>query len=182
MYFRLQAQPGPRSGYLKQQNNQHETLMIGSLVPDKELELPWRYVAVVNEDYGLAMSDFYPGARVMSKRLVSALAAAGVDNLQTFPAEIKHSLTGDIISDFVVFNIVGMVSAANLGASSSTPLADVQHFHKLVIDPARPKGLLMFRLAESRRDIIVAEQIADAIRAGGFTDLGVEQLEEKSAG
>jgi hypothetical protein len=182
MYFRLQAQPGPKSGYLKQHNNQHETLMTGALVDESELESPWQYTAMVSKTHGLELSDFYPDATLMSKRFVGALEAAGVDNLQTFPAEIKNNQTNEIIRDFVAFNIVGMVSAANTGASTGSPLADVQYFQNLVLDPKRAKGLLMFRLAESILDIIVESKIADAIRRGGFIGVGVEPLEEAAAG
>src|SRR3712207_5808238 len=130
MFFRLQAEPGLQSGYLKQQNNKHETLLMGALVDETDLESPWRYTATVNEEHGLALSDYYPGARVMSKRLVETLQGAGVDNLQTFPAEITNGATGEVIGDYVVVNIVGMVSAANTAASVATPVADVQHFQR----------------------------------------------------
>lgn len=178
MYFRLQAEPGLRSGYLRQQNNKHETLLLGSFVDEADLESPWRYTASVNKTHGLALSDYYPGARVMSNRLIDTLRASGVDNLQTFPAEITNGLTGEIIRDFSVVNIVGMTSAADLTGSVALPVADVQHFERLRIDPTRAKGLLMFRLAESRRDVIVADNVAEAIRAGSFTDLALEPLEE----
>src|SRR5688572_251168 len=125
MYHKLQAEPGLSSGYLKQQNNKHETLLRGTLVDETELELPWRYIANVSEEHGLALSDFYPGARVMSKRLVDTLQRLGVENLQTFPAEITNDVTGAVLHDHVVFNIVGMVSAADAAASVSMPLADV---------------------------------------------------------
>jgi hypothetical protein len=126
----------------------------------------------------LELNDFYPNRNVMSKRLVAILQEAGVDNLQIFPAEIKHNLTGEIIDDFVVVNIIGMVSCADLSKSDATPLADVNYFHKLTIDANKTRGALMFRLAESRIDVIVAEQVAQNIEKGNFHNLTLEPIEE----
>jgi hypothetical protein len=178
VFYRLKADPGVTGGLVRKEDNMDETLMSGALIDESELTLPWPFVVVVNKKHGLEISEYHPGAKVMSKRLVAALQAAGVDNLQTFPAEIKNSDTGEIIRDFVAVNIIGMVSAADEAASESSPLADVKFFHKLVMDPTRAKGLRMFRLAESRMDVIVDETVAEAIRAGDFTDVVLEPVEE----
>ena len=179
MYYKLHADLSMRSGYIDEEENQHETLATGSLVDESELILPWPFTAEVDPEEAFEMSDYYPGARLISKRLVKTLKANGVDNLQTFPAEITNSETGEIIRDYLVVNIIGMVSCANVDASDTAPLADVKHFHKLVIDPSRTSGLLMFRLAESRRDVIVAEKVAKAIQEGNFRDVTLEPLQEE---
>src|SRR5712692_9049547 len=148
MYYRLQTEPSLQAGYIREEANRHETLLGGDLVDEGGLTLPWPFTVVVDPEEGLAMSDYYPGKRLMSKRLVAALESGGVDNTQVFPAEMKKSDTGEVIHDFVVVNVIGMVSCADLDASNSSPLADVRFFHKLVLDPERTRGLLMFRLAE----------------------------------
>jgi len=180
VFYRLKADPGLTGGYVRKQANKHETLMSGALVDESELDLPWPFIVVPNKDHGLRISDYHPGAKVMSKRLVAALQAAGVDNLQTFPAEITNNETGEVIRDFVAVNVVGMVSAADEGASESSPLADVKFFHRLVMDPTSAKGLRMFRLAESRMDVIVDEAVAEAVRAGDFVDVVLEPLDESA--
>jgi uncharacterized protein DUF1629 len=182
MYFRLQVEPTLRSGYVQKEANQNVTLMRGSLEDEDSLTLPWPFTVIVDEEEGLEMSDFYPDNNLMSKRLVATLQSVGVDNLQTFPAEIRNSATGENIHDFVAVNIVGLVSCADVGASTSSPLADVRYFHRLVIDPKRADGLHVFRLAESRMDVIVDDAIAEAIRTGTFTDVVLESLQETDAG
>lgn len=178
MYYKLHADLSMRAGYVRKTANKHETLMSGSIVDENSLTLPWPFTVEVDPEEGLDMSDYYPGAKVMSKRLLETLRTTGVDNLQTFSAEIRNSESGKIIDDFVAVNVVGMVSCADLDASDTSPLADVNFFHKLVIDPSRTIGLLMFRLAESRMDVIVYEKVAKAIQRGNFTDVTLEPLEE----
>jgi hypothetical protein len=177
MYYRLDIAPSLNCGYLEQEANQDETLILGALVKEEELVLPYPFTIRVNPRHGLEMNDFYPNRKVMSKRLVATLQSAGVDNLQIFPAEIKHNLTGEVIHDFVVVNIIGMVWCADLSKSDTTPIADVNYFHKLAIDPNKTKGTLMFRLADSRIDVIVAEQVAKLIEKGNFHNLILEPIE-----
>jgi hypothetical protein len=181
VYYRLKMGKSLTCGYIKKTANPEETLLSGALVDERKLVLPWPYIIVVNENHPLEMSDYYSDVKLMSKRLVSTLQAAGVDNLQTFPAEITHEDTEEVFHDFVAVNVIGMVSAANEGASTTSPLAGRKFFHKLVIDPKRAAGLLMFRLAESLIDIIVEGRVGDALRAGGFRDLVLQPLAEGPA-
>jgi hypothetical protein len=167
-----------RAGYVRKTANKHEPLLDGSIVDENSLTLPWPLTVEVDPEEGLEMSDYYPGAKIMSKRLVETLRSTGVDNLQTFEAEIKNSETGEMIDDFVVVNVVGMVSCADEDASDASPLADVSFFHTLVIEPSRAKSFLMFRLSESRMDVIVHESVAKAIQLGNFTDVILEPLGE----
>src|SRR5438105_1748652 len=46
-------------------------------------------------------------ALVMSKRLLSALQEAGVDNLDVYEAVIRHQGTGMVSHDYVAVNVVG---------------------------------------------------------------------------
>ena len=114
--------------------------------------------------------DFYGGDSLMSRRLVKTLEAAGVNNIQTFDAVITNEKTKAVIKDFVLVNIVGLVAAADMSKSKALPLGPGHVFTELKIDPAKPRGMLMFRLAESF-DVIVHERVAKAIKAGGFTGL-----------
>lgn len=61
--------------------------------------------------------------------------------------------------------------------SEAHELADVNFFTDLVINESMTNGLLMFRLAESRIDIIVAEKIAMALMEEDFIDLELEPLD-----
>lgn len=112
--------------------------------------------------------DFISRPCLMSKALVRTLEEAGVDNLQKFDAPLTNRASGDVINDFLVVNVIGLVEAADAGGSESLPLGAGEVFTKLVVDPEKAQGLLMFRLAESQIDVIVHERVANAIRQGGF--------------
>jgi hypothetical protein len=176
MYYRLDVQLAPGAGFMQEQDNLHEVLMDGERVDETQLVLPWPYEFRPDAENAVEFADYYSGSNLMSKRLVETLQSCGIDNLQTFPAVVTHADTGERNLDFVVVNVLGLVAAADLAASKGRPLADVQYFEKLAIDPAKARDLLMFRLADSRSDVILAEKVAKKVEAGGFVGVVVEPL------
>jgi uncharacterized protein DUF1629 len=109
---------------------------------------------------------------VMRDDLVEALQSVGVDNLQLFGAVIKDPSTGAEHTNYKAFNIVGVVSAANLEKSvlmgtSDSEMIDVD-FESLAIDESKAQGHHLFRLAESVNAIIVDEIVKDAVEARGI--------------
>lgn len=123
-------------------------------------------LAVV-DDYTGPPSDMYDGNMcLMSARLVEALQAAGVDNLQTFRVALRNSETSETF-DYRAVNIIGVVAAADLGESVWTshdpePLFDV-NFDSLALDETKAGGVLMFRLAENTGVILVHESVRDRL-------------------
>jgi hypothetical protein len=114
----------------------------------------------------LAMYDdtAYP---VMRDDLVEALQAAGVDNLQLFPAVIRDPSTGTTHSNYKAFNIVGVVAAADMAKSvaaegSDSAMIDVD-FDSLAIDEKAAGPFRLFRLAESVSAIIVDEIVKQEV-------------------
>ena len=185
MYFRLDADVADMSQYWEQQNNQHVMTIMGELLSVEEdaIELPFQFTVTFTpgldgEPRRQGLYDFVPSTNTMHKRLVAALEAAGVDNLQTFPAEVTDGTSGVVSNDYVVANVIGIASVADLAESQSQELADVRVFERLVIDPEKAGRALMFRLAESQIEIIVAETVAETIRGGGFAGIVLEPLSE----
>lgn len=111
--------------------------------------------------------------------LVDALVAAGVDNLQAFPAVLTRP-DGQKVTSYRAVNILGLVKCADLGKSQyddigGTGLVAVA-FRKLVIDAAAARNLLFFRLAESVASIIVHERVKAALEPRGFKYLSWRSL------
>lgn len=123
------------------------------------------------DEPGVLLEMYQDSYVLMTDRLVDALRAAGVDNLQLFDAVISDPHTGSVVSNYKVVNVVGVVACADLGRSTYTatgaPLIDVS-FDSLVIDEKRAGGLLLFRLAESLSAIIVHERVKHHLLATGF--------------
>jgi hypothetical protein len=174
--------PSLTSGFFQKENNKAWTLKKGRLIPDDQRALvksPWR-CSVTPTEHGLTFVDYYSEANFMSKRMVDTLQKAGVDNLVIYPAEVTNTETGEVNTDFVAVNIIGLVSCAVMDQSKANPLASTNVFHDLVIDPKKIHGIHMFRLAESPMVILVSEQVATALEAGNFEGFSLEPVKEVS--
>jgi hypothetical protein len=106
---------------------------------------------------------------LVSKALLSVLRSAGVDNLDVYRSELYYA-DGRIASDdYYVFNLIGLVKAADLTESTfDTGQPDrlgSMGFDSLTIDTNAARGLLMFRLAENVSTIIIHEVVKKAIEA-----------------
>ena len=185
MYYRLGADVAGMSQYWRPLNNEHVLTILGEVldVENDAIDLPFRFE--VNFTPGLdggparqPLYAFLPNVNAMHKRLVESIRGAGADNLQSFAAQVVDGATGEVVDDYEVVNVVGMVSCANLQKSRAHPIAGVYYFEELVIDPAATDGQLMFRLAESPMEIVVHGRVADAIRAESFEGVTLEPLSE----
>lgn len=118
---------------------------------------------------------------LMTKRLHDVLLKAGVANLEVFPAELEDPASGAVRSNYVAFNIVGVIAAANLAESNydapDAPLVSVD-FDSLSIDSEKANSALMFRLAESTNGIVVHESVKAAIEAAGIDTLNFVRPED----
>lgn len=180
MYYSLSTD-GRENTYMEKEPglNSHIELAMGRTwdINRDEIDLPYRYIMSAVEGQTPRLYAWYPGSDLMQERLVSVLHSLGVDNMQTFPVEIRRE-AGEEIPGFVVVNIIGRISCANMDRSEYEPLADVYYFHQLTIDPTLTNGLLMFRLHEAPNIVLVHEKIARAIEAGGFLGLTLDPVEE----
>lgn len=118
-----------------------------------------------------SLADHLP-VPFMHNSVYEALLAAGVDNLQAYDALIRDPIRGIEYKDFKAFNIVGVVSAADMDAStmmgtSDSTLIDAD-FDRLVIDESKCNGLLLFRLAENIGAIVVHERVKEEVEKRGI--------------
>jgi hypothetical protein len=114
---------------------------------------------------------------LMSKRLAQSLTEAGVDNVQFFPSILTNRQTKETY-EYFVFNVVGLVSAADLGKSDYQSfdgrLTDTSFF-SLSVDKQKARGVLMFRLAENIKALMVHERVRDyAVSKGIPKEMFVE--------
>jgi len=106
---------------------------------------------------------------LMSKRLVAALQAAAVTNVDTYQTEIFDSKANRTVRDYVAVNIIGKIAAADLSKSSHDP--SIPWFDSVVIDPKSAHEALMFRLAESVNAIVVHEKVKKYLEEHGIDTL-----------
>lgn len=111
---------------------------------------------------------------IMSLDLARILQDAGVDNIEYFEATIHEPRSGRTLKNYTVFNVVGLVSGADMKASEfmvePSPDAPMDvDFEKLVLDPSRiPPDLLVFRLASAGRPIVVHGKVRQAMESAGI--------------
>jgi hypothetical protein len=119
---------------------------------------------------------------LMSLRLLAALREAGVDNLDTYRAEIFDPTTGKTHTDYVAFNLIGVVAAADLAKTVVSPHSTDRmismDIDSLAVNEEAPRGALMFRLAESVNAILVHEKVKQHLEAAGFKTLTFLRPEE----
>jgi hypothetical protein len=132
--------------------------------------------AEVEPRYRGLMAEFWDSPLpLMTKRLLSALQEAGVTNLDTYTAEIFDSTENRTYDNYVAFNIIGKISAADLNQSSydaTLPERMVSmDFDSVVIDENATRGALMFRLAESVNAIVVHEKVKQYLEESGIDTL-----------
>lgn len=110
---------------------------------------------------------------VMRIDLLQVLQSVGVDNLEIFPAVLIDEVNNKTYDNYVAFNVIGLVSAADLDKSELMPHSPGvsmlgTDFHSLVIDGEKARGLLLFRLAENCSAIVVHHSIKEAIEKAGI--------------
>ena len=179
MYYSMSTD-GDENTYMEKETglNSHIALYMARMWDEKKdnISLPYRYTMSVDSDETPNLYGWYPGSCLMQQKLVDLLKSLGVDNLQTFPAEVLHEDTGEPVPGYVVVNIVGRIACADMSKSDASPLATSQYFSKLVINPAATGGLLMFRVEESPMRVLVQEKIVKAVQAAGFVGLTFEAI------
>lgn len=133
-------------------------------------------VATVKPGYAGLMAEFWTNpVPLMTRRLLSILTHSGVDNLDTYRAEIRDPESGTICQDYVAFNIIGAVLAADLGSSAFDP-AQLERkismlFDAVVINDAAAHGFLLFRLGHAVNAIVVHEKVKRHIEMSGTNTL-----------
>lgn len=131
-------------------------------------------VTIEPGDEGI-MLDFWDVAiSLITKNLANVLTQAGVSNIDFYQAEIREARKGKVHDNYLAFNLIGTVAAADLSKSKfqapDGSLISVD-FDSLVIDEVKVRGALMFRLAESLNGIVVHESVKNAIEASGIDTL-----------
>jgi len=104
---------------------------------------------------------------VMHVSVYQCLVECGVDNVQTYKAILRDLEKGVEYKDYLAFNVVGKIAAADMSASTMMGTSDSTiidaDFDSLHIDESKCQDALIFRLAENVSAIIVDEKIKKKI-------------------
>lgn len=121
---------------------------------------------------------------LMSRRLVEALRAAGVDNLQTYETRLvtTHGQNRPAPDHYLAVNVVGLVAAADFAKSKTKPEVLERmistDFYSLAVDADSARGQLLFRLAENVSAVLAHEHVKKRVEARGIDTLTWMQPED----
>jgi hypothetical protein len=131
----------------------------------------------IDPDYDGELTEFTDEPLpLMSKRMLAALRQAGVNNLDTYRVVIRHPETKQTYDNYVAFNLIGKIAAADLSKSAYDP--SIKWFDSIVLNEKATRGVLMFRLAESLNAIFIHEKVKDRLQAAGLNSLVYIRPEE----
>lgn len=121
---------------------------------------------MLDDAYGSNYPDFFDTSiPVMSSRLVDALVAAGVSNLDSYPVVLRNPGDGTERADYLAVNIIGRVDAIDLSRSPHELQRGKPEFNgAMIIDSQRTAGLMAFRLPYGPGFIVVAESVTQRLR------------------
>jgi hypothetical protein len=107
------------------------------------------------------MSTFYQSPAVIgTKQFYQDLLDSGVDNIEVQPVEISGVVKDITHDNYLLLNIIGRVSCADMDKSEYTEIGEgMNTVNKLVIDGAKTNGLLLFLLHEDTDCIVIHEQV-----------------------
>lgn len=138
-------------------------------VNEETLQEPLELVTSCDRDNppGHAVGSSVPA---WSQKLVDAVRACGVDNFQTYQAKLLNEQTGDTWTNYLVVNVIGLISAVDLERSTAIKIADRPYgavglygINELVFRPELVRGLRLFRLAEDPSFLMMEESVVDQL-------------------
>ncbi|RYY75447.1 MAG: hypothetical protein EOO52_08590 [Gammaproteobacteria bacterium] len=112
-------------------------------------------------------------AVIVSKQFIDALLSMSVQNFQSFPAVLVNPDTGKKRGNYFLFNVLGLIKAADLSQSSFDMLMEgdpegvdvpLVAFNHLVLDAKKIRSLKMFRLAEDPTSLIIDETVVNGLK------------------
>jgi hypothetical protein len=108
----------------------------------------------------------------MRTDVLKVLVDVGVNNIDVYKAVLRRE-DGTLVSDdYVAYNILGAVRATDLpgtkfAAENPSRMIDAS-IQNLTVTEESARGLLLFRLAESIRLIVVHEKVKKAMEASAI--------------
>lgn len=102
---------------------------------------------------------------LMSRRFITLLQEAGVDNLQLLSAVIESETDGTVWDQYATVNVLGSIACADLARSTFSELMPGSYmFDELAINSEKPKGSLLFRLQEDKATMIIHKSVGKYVK------------------
>lgn len=128
-------------------------------------DLPINIPADIDEDEEIVYTDIInPGVPLFSEKMKSALEQCGVRNIDYYPVLIIDSQTKEVLAEYWLAIVTGIISCIDLDNSQFKQTADGQTvITQFSIDPSKTAGLNLFRFHNIPGLIIINEELKDKL-------------------
>lgn len=177
--YYLMAQKVPDDGTVITQMSHYFTeLKTGNLFPD-DFEEPF-VCQLLGEFADGVMSTFYMSPAIIgTSQFYQDLRSCGVDNIQTKQVVINDVVHNRVIEDYLLLNIIGRVSCANMDESEYENIGeDMNVINKLVIDQSKVHDLNLFLVHEDTDCIVINDKVYNCLAKKGYTDISFEEIDQ----
>lgn len=175
-YYLMARRVDENSTLLDQVSHELTEFSTGSLFPN-DFEGPL-IVSLDPEFENGEMATFYTDPAVIGrKEFYQGLKTLGIDNIETHGVIIKDVVKNIEIDDYVLMNILGRVSCADMDKSEYHELGEGMNvIDTLVLDATKIHSLKMFLVDEDTDCIVVDEDVYKWLKEQPFTDIYFEEL------
>ena len=136
-------------------------------------------VALDEEFIHGGMATFYLDPAVIgTKQFYQDLLDCGVNNIEVKPVVINDPVNERTINDYVLLNIIGRISCANMEKTECGTIGKGMNvMNKLVINLEKVYSFDLFLADEDTDCIVISEKVYKCLTKKGYTDIYFEELE-----
>ncbi len=131
-----------------------------------------------DDDASLPDWCFAGVAPVVSSRMLAALGALGVDNLEAYAVTVERN-DGAVATGSFALNVVGRVACVDLDRSEHTAFdGSLFKLETMRVAKDLTPDLVMFRPHEWTLVVLVRDELADALRRSGLTGMRLTPVDD----
>jgi len=126
------------------------------------------------------MSTFFMSPAIIgTKQFYNDLLEVGIDNIEVHPVIIRDEVNSRTFDDYLLLNIIGRVSCADMETSEYESLGDDMNIiDELVLDSSKTHDLDLFLVDEDTDCIVISERVYSHLVNKGYTDIYFEELKQ----
>ena len=142
-------------------------------------------ICELDEEYidGRMRTFYHSPGFIATTAFYNDLMELGIDCIQTFPVIINDEVNNREITDYLLLNVIGCVSCADMSKSEYKMIGDslkdnMNIIDKLVIDSNKAGDLDLFLISEDTSCIVISERVYKHLSSKGYPDVWFEELEQ----
>ena len=148
-----------------------DNLFSGSKLPP-DFETPVAFEIDLDTEGRRMPTLFMTPAFVTRRAFHDALLAAGVNNVDAYPAVIQNTETGEEFTDYLFLNVVGRVRCADMAASEYKAIGPgINLIDRVVVEESKLPSVHIFRLDEDPLKVVISDRLYERLGDAGFDDI-----------